>query len=133
VCQALLTRYCRSGTKKDLHATNIPDTLEDLLVGGSCAAIYEKQLKMQTHGKKWMVGPFLGVPFLGPPKNLTLVELLLQKGTHNRSDLVPPGCILRIAFDMHKSNLFWAQTLGMTPKAFFVGEEVTATGAKVTA
>jgi hypothetical protein len=37
VYQALLTRYCRSGTRKDLHAHNIPNTVEDLVVANADA------------------------------------------------------------------------------------------------
>ena len=114
--QALSARLAPQKVRKMLNAYHIPDSQEDITTGMNSEL--EDSLDC-GNGMRWILGTYLGLPYLGPPKNLTLSQLIPQKGEKNVADLVPPGCDVRIRFTFHEDRMFRVGRTTLNATHFF--------------
>lgn len=117
--QALSMRLCKPSVQKSLNVYHVPDTQDEC---ESAKAFLKKTLDCSA-GKRYVSGSVLGLPYLGPPKNLTLAQLAPQKGDSNSSDVLPPDCVFKCRFIMNDSKIYRLQRSGLVPSFFFLGKK----------
>ena len=121
--QAASKRLCSEKVRKELNVHHVPQIQEDLDKENPMLKAMTKDLNCAL-GSKVITGGWLGAPFLGYPRNLTLDQIMHQRGSINVPDLLTPHTSFHAVLFLNPNKLLRFGRAGMKVDSHFQSKKL---------